>query len=355
MEVDKIVNVYRILSKIIEDNYPIEIVCEITRKCTWDCRFCYIEKHEEGELKTDEYFNILDELSSMGTFVVTITGGEPLLRNDIFDIANYARKKGMGLILYTNGELIQDSVVAKDITRLFGKIEISIHAGEPSIHDFLVRKEGAWEKALNAVYLLKIYNANVVIKTVVTKQGLPSLKKLEEIVSKLNVEWFADVEIAPTYSGDYFKRSMYMLNFDEVKTFRSMFEKFSRTIKENSSKKRITCKAGRSSFFIDYKGYVYPCPEFVIDKEHYIKNVDNLKEKSFKEIINGNTLIEEIRKVKDDAFQKCLRCELLHDCVVCIAKNYKYWNDITYPSPLVCIQTLFNNIYRDKLTPFLFR
>jgi len=77
-----------------ERRNPFSVMFELTYECNFDCIHCYVRgsRKEKRELNTKEVFSVLDELKKMGIFRIGFTGGEPLLRKDIFDILDYANK-----------------------------------------------------------------------------------------------------------------------------------------------------------------------------------------------------------------------------------------------------------------------
>lgn len=83
--------------------------------CNLRCPHCYLDagKKAEDELTTNECFLLIDEMKALGTEMLILTGGEPLLRKDIYDIAEYASQRDIWVVMGTNGVLITDTVVQK--------------------------------------------------------------------------------------------------------------------------------------------------------------------------------------------------------------------------------------------------
>ena len=103
-----------IVRKTLDKCIPFKVDWEITYRCNLRCSHCYqTGASGEKELTTEEIYSALDELADLGCLYLTFTGGEILLREDLFDIAKYARKKEFAIRLFTNGTLIDEKVADK--------------------------------------------------------------------------------------------------------------------------------------------------------------------------------------------------------------------------------------------------
>ena len=81
---------------------PYNVAIELITECNWRCRHCYIPSHDNYGLPTEVIIDMLDQLRLMGTFEITLTGGEIFLREDIMEIVKVARQKFFKIYLYTN-------------------------------------------------------------------------------------------------------------------------------------------------------------------------------------------------------------------------------------------------------------
>lgn len=245
-----------------KQNIPIFVQWEITQRCNWNCRFCYQDSHIIEVLSTEEIKRVLDDMSDLGTLKLILTGGEPLVRRDLFEIAEYAKKKGMVLCLYSNGEKLADQSIADKVSSLFAEVEISILAGEPSIHDELSRKKGSWVRTVEGIKNVSRKGTRVIVKTPVTKKSLPTMKKLEKlIVEELGLEWNVDVDITPTYGGSNIPKE-HSITPEEMERFWVDFPQFSSLKLFPNDTANLDpfpdsdglCRAGRNFLFIDALG-----------------------------------------------------------------------------------------------------
>uniref|UniRef100_A0A7C3RDE5 Radical SAM protein n=1 Tax=Archaeoglobus fulgidus TaxID=2234 RepID=A0A7C3RDE5_ARCFL len=125
------------------------VVWNITNRCNLRCLHCYASANSDvRELTTEQCFQILDSLAEFKVPLILFSGGEPLLRDDIFEIAGYAKKKGIKSVLSTNGTLIDRDVVEN--LRVFEYVGVSLD-GLASTNDRFRGVEGAYERAFNGL------------------------------------------------------------------------------------------------------------------------------------------------------------------------------------------------------------
>lgn len=177
-------------------NYiPYWVELRVTNRCNLNCEFCGVKNNtiRVDELRTDEIFGIIDSLRKLGTPFIYITGGEPLLRADIIEIATYAEKNGLKAVLVTNGTLISRRLACKLAKHCY-KIKISID-GLSRTHNALRQTKYAFEKTLKGINLLlacKKRKANVELTFVLTEKNHNELdavaRMFEDKVDKIIVQ-----------------------------------------------------------------------------------------------------------------------------------------------------------------------
>ena len=114
------------------------VVWNMTARCNLECRHCYIESSPAAtsrELSTDEARALIDDLAALGAPVVLFSGGEPLLRDDVYDLAAYASARGLRPSLSTNGTLITPEVAARLKDAGFAYVGVSLDGAEAT-HDY---------------------------------------------------------------------------------------------------------------------------------------------------------------------------------------------------------------------------
>lgn len=175
-----------------KENKPKEIMIEIETRCNLDCGFCFNKntfarkgRDIENKLTNGYIKKIIDSAVSFGVFALRFTGGEPLLRDDIWDLAEYARKKQVKLCLNTNGLLIKDIGIAKRISSLFENVLLPLQYEDFNRVDALAKKK------VRAIKLLNRAGVSILrVGTVATKDLINNLEQFHEIIFNLKInDW----------------------------------------------------------------------------------------------------------------------------------------------------------------------
>lgn len=165
---------------------------EVTHKCNLKCKFCYANPNFfpakfEGDFKLSK--KIIDKARQLNIVNLVISGGEPLLRKDIFKIIKYAKKRMRRVIMVTNGVLIDEKVAIKLKDSNLDAISISTESSQREVHDNL-RGEGTFEKILTAIDWLKHagFNKNSLnITAIITQKNIHSLHEFPQFAEDLDV------------------------------------------------------------------------------------------------------------------------------------------------------------------------
>ncbi|NIM14597.1 MAG: radical SAM protein [Candidatus Aminicenantes bacterium] len=157
----------------------------LTRKCNLRCIHCYMDagKPMDDELTTGEWKNVIERFTErFGESNITLSGGEPLLRDDFFDIAEYARSKGHSLFVLSNGIPIDSQETAVRLARLADDIQISVDGVSSETTD-PIRGKGTFDKIITAIKFLKEAGAKLYLAFVLLPENITLLEK--ELVSFL--------------------------------------------------------------------------------------------------------------------------------------------------------------------------
>jgi heme d1 biosynthesis radical SAM protein NirJ len=161
------------------------VIWNLVRRCNLTCKHCYsisADKDFKGELSTEETFRVMDDLKTFRVPVLILSGGEPLLRPDIFDIARRAKAMGFYVGLSSNGTLVNEANVKAIADVGFDYVGISLD-GLRETHDRFRRKEGAFDAALNGIRLCRDAGAKVGMRFTLTQDNahdFPALLDLME-------------------------------------------------------------------------------------------------------------------------------------------------------------------------------
>ena len=154
---------------------PYAISWNTTYRCNLRCSHCYLDtnaltKQSAKELTTAEGLRLIDQMAELNPHLLLIlTGGEPLLRSDIYDLSSYASKKGMMVVLGTNGNMIDDDVAKRLKASGVTGIGISLDSVKPGSHDTFRGMHGSWDDTLNGIEACRRQGIEFQIQTTVTK------------------------------------------------------------------------------------------------------------------------------------------------------------------------------------------
>ncbi len=161
------------------------VIWNLVRRCNLTCKHCYAISADTdfpGELSTEQVFGVMDDLQQFGVPVLILSGGEPLMRPDIFDISRRAKAMGFYTALSSNGTLIDDSNIDEIASIGYDYLGISID-GLRATHDKFRRKIGAFDEAMRGIRLCRDKGIKVGLRFTVTQDNadeFPDLLKLME-------------------------------------------------------------------------------------------------------------------------------------------------------------------------------
>jgi len=173
----------------------------ITQACNLKCKHCYSdakEKPSSDELSTEEAKSLVDELAEWGVKMLILDGGEPLLREDFFDLAQHASTRGLRLVVGSNGTMINEEVAMKMRKAGVQAVSISIDGATAKSHDKFRGEEGAFEKAMKGVEACKRiglpFQFNTVMRRGILKE-IPDILKMAVDYRATAVEFFDLVRV----------------------------------------------------------------------------------------------------------------------------------------------------------------
>ena len=164
---------------------------ELTLKCNMRCRHCGSSAGNvrENELSTSEWLGVIDQLSNLGCEDVIFTGGEPILRNDWFDIAQRVRAYDMNFSLLSNGLLINRENVAKLRSLNPHTVAISIDGANAQTHDSIRGIDGSFKRCIDSLNYLNIAGVPASVVTTANKLNISELPQMRDLLLNRNVAW----------------------------------------------------------------------------------------------------------------------------------------------------------------------
>ena len=316
---------------------PLVMSWNITRECNMKCTHCYInatEKKLDNELNTQEAKRLIDQIYQVSRPLLILSGGEPLLREDIFELIDYGSKKGLKMGLGSNGSLINNAVARKLKENGISTVSISLDSSIPAQHDEFRGVAGAWEKAIQACKVLKKHNVLVQVNTTLTQQNYNQIDSIMSLAESIGVENFHLFFLVPTGRGtkvadispgkyeEMITRTFKKTASHKLNVRPSCAPQFMRIAKDLSLDMRQWirgCIAGLYYCRIYPNGDVTPCPYLPI-------KLGNIREKSFKEIWFNSEVFNSLRD-PNSLKGKCGICEYRSLCGGCRARAYGLSSD----------------------------
>src|SRR4030042_3801291 len=153
---------------------PKWIAWEITRICNLKCIHCRssseLDAKTHPDLPLEEAFRIIDDIAGYAKPVMVLSGGEPLLRKDVFEIAGYGTGKGLRMCLATTGTLVNDEICKQIKESGIRMVSLSLDGAEESVHDDFRSQKGAFTGTITAARLFKQYGIEFLINSSFTKR-----------------------------------------------------------------------------------------------------------------------------------------------------------------------------------------
>ncbi|MFQ3574582.1 MAG: radical SAM protein [Thermodesulfovibrionales bacterium] len=338
---------------------PRWIAWEITRRCNLHCIHCRSssELDDKGhpDISRDKTFKIIDDISGYAKPVLVLSGGEPLLREDIFDISRYGTEKGLRMCLATNGSLITDNICRKIIDSGIRIVSLSLDGSTRDIHDNFRDQKGAFDAVMNAVALFKKNGIDFIINSSFTKRNQHDIENVYKLVKELGATAWYMFMVVPTGRGeDVLNELISKDDYESILNWHYEMEKqesallvrptcaphyyrivLQRAKADGRSFKRRSlkfstggakgCIAGQLICLINVDGDVYPC-------SYFPKPAGNLHKASFKDIWEKSSLFTELREFKSYK-GKCGVCEYINVCGGCRARAYAISGDYLDEEP----------------------
>jgi heme b synthase len=343
----------------IKEFEPRWVAWEITRRCNLNCVHCRSSSEMEvkghPDFSTEEAYRILDDIASYAKPVIVLSGGEPLLRKDVFDIAQYGTGKGLRMCIATNGTLVTEEICEHMKAAEIKMVSLSLDGSTDAVHDDFRSQKGAFAGTINAARLFKKHGIQFLINSSFTKRNQEEIPKVYKLAKELGATAWYMFMIVPTGRGEDIMNELiskedyeeildwhyqmeknendllvrptcaphyYRVVLQKQKEEGEKFERRSLTFSTGGSK---GCIAGQVICLIDVDGEVLPC-------SYFPKSAGNLREKSFKDIWENSELFLEMRDFKKYK-GRCGSCEYVSVCGGCRARAYSITGDYLEEEP----------------------
>ena len=315
-------------------NYPFSVGWAITNKCNIHCIHCNMDsgKALENELTKEECFKIIEELSSNNVQKICFFGGEPLVRSDFFEIANYAIKKGIFVNFTTNGLLIDENMIENELYK-FELIRVSLDGPTPETHEFIRNLKGSYDTTINNIKKMTESGVNVGVVTCISHKNLDYIDEMICLLEQLKVKkWFIPILSAAGRGRNIEKEILSPKDLENllirlekiIKTNNISFSinldlPYSVLLKHKNDKIKASCPAALTELTIFANGDISPCCEIPVMG-------GNCRDKSISEIWNSSSVFKNFRN-RNLIKGKCGKCKFLKNCGGCRANAYIKYGD----------------------------
>ncbi len=184
---------------------PYLVVWDVTGLCNLRCEHCYSEagKPAPGELDTERALEVIERLSEWNVPGLAFSGGEPLMRDDFFELAEASASEGMFTALATNGTLIDRDTAERLEAAGVEYVEISLDGARPETHDKFRGVKGAWERAVEGVRHCAETDMMTVIAFTVHRNNVDELPQMLDLAEELGADGVAVFNFIPTGQGRF--------------------------------------------------------------------------------------------------------------------------------------------------------
>jgi radical SAM protein with 4Fe4S-binding SPASM domain len=326
---------------------PKWIAWETTRKCNLRCVHCRSSSDSHasmGGFTTAEALKFIDELSDYCKPVLVLSGGEPLLRPDIWELAAHGTARGLRMCLATNGVLVDDAACARMKETGIRMVSLSLDGATAATHDDFRRQPGAFDATVRATERLKANGVPFLVNSSFTKRNQDEIPRCYELAKRLGATAWYMFMIVPTGRGaeimnelvskeDYDRILDWHYETEKVEPdllmrptcaphyYRVVLQKNRGQAPEDKLKRRSLsfstgggkgCIAGQTICLIDAFGNVQPC-------SYLPASAGNVKETPFRDIWERSPLLNELRDFERYK-GRCGSCEYLNVCGGCRAR-----------------------------------
>lgn len=313
--VDADLNPYdRIVRGTREQHRLLTVHWELTYRCNERCTHCYLDvlppgAHVPGELSTAEALRVVDELADLGALTITFSGGEIFLRQDVFEIAGYARRRGFGIRFFTNGILIKPALADQIAAVKPIVVEISLYAADAATHDTITQIPGSFDLTLRAIDLLRARGVRCTIKTPLMRENIEQIDAVSALAQARGCRFQYDPTIIPKHTGDR-GPLRHRPNDDQLLAFmRRRISPDDWVLHPYSDTFRF-CGIGLNSITIAPDGDIYTCVGARVA-------AGNVRRAPLAAIWHDSPVWEETAGLTLSALPVCATCELRPFCIRC--------------------------------------
>jgi radical SAM protein with 4Fe4S-binding SPASM domain len=323
---------------------------EVTRRCRYNCRHCRANAASDAgdELTTGQCKKILTSLAEFSMPMIILTGGEPMERDDIYEIIRFGRSLKLRMVMATCGYLINEDTIAKLKEAGIRTLSFSLDGSSAETHDKFRQAQGAFDAVINAARIAKKAGVRFQINTTISKINIDEISGIIALAERMGAYCFNAFILVPTGRGEKMADEIldpvrYEMLLNELLRLKletnievrvTCGPQFARICKQARAKKLLSktngCMGGRGFGFISYRGDVQTCGFLDISAGNLIENGFD-----FASIWLESEFLKQIRSTSDYKGD-CGACEFVGICGGCRARAYALTGDYMAADP-ICV------------------
>ena len=329
----------RMKQKAVDHRIPFSGSIELTYRCNMKCVHCYQGSrrfdHQPAELSTAEVLRITDEIVAEGCLYLLITGGEPFLRPDLFDILKYIKRKGVLITLFTNGTRINAATIGKLSECVPNQTEITLYGLTQATYEKITGIPGSHQKCMHGIELLHKHKIPFGLKTMVLTENFHELEGMKNFAESLGVKFRYDsmVHANLEFSNEPHKYRVtpeQVILADQVdgkRLKRTQMAWHAQRGQQHSAEEVFHCGAGINGFHINPSGNLSLC--LMAQTPAY-----NLRTGTFKQ--GWDPFLKDLRTAKTTQPNPCTDCNLFALCGECPGRAMVEQDTPGQPNPFYC-------------------
>ena len=306
---------------------PISVHMDLTYRCNERCVHCYLDHDDRGEMSTDEIKGILDQLAEAGVFFLTLSGGEPFMRKDLFEIIAHARSLLFNVKVKTNGLMIGEQEAHQLHELGVENLQISVYSHRAEVHDGITKIKGSLERTKDAIRFLRAQGLKITIANVMMRPNLGDQAGVRELAEELGCLYTLDPTITPHIDGDMSLLRLRIPTHELEKLMHSPelvggdADEYCApaAAADEDTLDSTPCSAGHTACYISPYADVFPCVQFPLP-------TGNLRRQKFLDIWNDSPQMNEVRSIRLKDLATCSGCGHLAGCTRCPGLAYMEGN-----------------------------
>ncbi len=294
-------------------NFLRSVTLELTYRCNLHCKHCYVTPNEhisDKELTSSQWKQVFIKLREMQVMEITLTGGDPFVRDDIFDIIYYLRELGFAVNIYSNAIALTDSDIFRLSKEQVNCFHTSIYSHIPEKHDAVTGFKGSFSKTTDVLNKIRTVGISTNIKHLIMKGMETDFCGMIALAKSLGASLQPSLGIFPSQNDDCNPASY---EITDINTMTSIYEiwiskdKLSRSNYKNSGP---ICHAGHDRLSIAPDGTIYPCNVLKIP-------LGNVLSDDIADIWKNSEKLTSLRQKRIEDVIGCSDCKLSGYCSFC--------------------------------------